>query len=101
LERTSSGECQTLPLVAILFMASNSFTPLTKLTDGSYEFQIPRYHPTSVLPFVWVEQALGASVLALFKNYRTRQEEILGKLFYVANARTTYPELAAIAEKGM
>lgn len=71
------------------------------MADGSYELKIPKFQPASTQPVVWVEQALGASVLALFKNYQSRKEEILGRVFYVIAARVTYPKLAEIVEKGM
>jgi len=78
-----------------------SFSPLTKVSDGSYEFGIPRYQPTSTQAVVWVANSVGLSALALFKNYQARKEDILGKTFYVANERVTYPKLAEIVAKGI
>ncbi|KIM73992.1 hypothetical protein PILCRDRAFT_828638 [Piloderma croceum F 1598] len=76
-------------------------SPLTKVADGSYELKIPKFQPASTQPFAWVEQALGVSVLALFKNYQSRKEEILGRVFYVVTARVTFSKLAEIVEKAI
>ena len=71
-----------------------------KLADGTYELAIPHYSPIATNALLWVQKDLGASVLALFKQYKTRGDEIRNKTFYVANAHITYPDFAKILSKG-
>lgn len=56
---------------------------------------------TSTQPIAWITQLVGPSVLALFKNYQARKDEVLGKVFYAVRARITYPQLAEILEKSL
>ena len=77
-----------------------SFDSLTKSADGTYELIIPRYTPTATNAILWVQRNLGASFLALLKNYQHRGAEILNQTFYVANAHITYPDFARILSAG-
>jgi hypothetical protein len=72
---------------------------LAKLADDNYELAIPHYSPTATNALLWVQKDLGASVLALFKHYQHRKDEVLNKTFYVANAHITYPDFAKILSK--
>lgn len=71
-----------------------------KAEDDSYELKIPCFSATTTNALAWVESALGPSVLALLTHYQDRANEILNQTFYVANAKMTYPELAAVLSKG-
>lgn len=77
-----------------------SFGNLAKKDDGTYELPVPCYSPTSVQGICWAEKDVGQSVLALFKNYQERKDEIWGKTFYVGTAHITYPDFAAILSEG-
>jgi hypothetical protein len=70
-----------------------------KLADDTYELAIPHYSPAATNALLWVQKDLGASVLALFKHYQDREDEVLNKTFYVANAHITYPDFAKILSK--
>ena len=74
---------------------------MIKKDDGSLELAVPYYRPDKTQAVTWVETSLGPSVLALFKHYNDRKDEVLGKTFYVANAHITYPDLAKMIEKCM
>lgn len=39
-------------------------------------------------------------MLALLKHYQDRADEVLDKIFYVANAQITFPEFAEVLSKG-
>lgn len=68
---------------------------LAKASDGGYELRIPKYSPTSVEYFIWVERDLGPMVLALMKNYTSDGSNILGQIFYGVSTVMTFPELAS------
>lgn len=78
----------------------HSFGSLVKQSDGTYELPMPLFSADATNAILWVKNALGASVLALFKNYRDRPDEIMNKTFVVANAHMTYPDFAAVLSKG-
>lgn len=71
-----------------------------KAEDDSYELKIPCFSATATNVVVWIENALGTSVLALLNHYQDRADEILNQSLYVVNAKITYPELAAVLSKG-
>ena len=81
-------------------MRFQSFGILVKLADGTYELPIPHYSSTATNALLWVQKDLGASVLALFKQYQTHGDEIQNKTFYVANAHITFPNFAKVLSKG-
>lgn len=73
---------------------------LEKAENATYELKIPCFSATATNIVVWIENALGTSVLALLNHYQDRANEILNQTFHVVNAKITYPELAAILSKG-
>ncbi|EGN94231.1 hypothetical protein SERLA73DRAFT_144748 [Serpula lacrymans var. lacrymans S7.3] len=66
---------------------------LRKVASG-YELSSPIKTASSHTNISWIGHDLGASVLVLFKNYESRQAEVLGQTFYVMSETMTYQDFA-------
>ncbi|KAL1669407.1 hypothetical protein GGF50DRAFT_110379 [Schizophyllum commune] len=57
--------------------------------------------PDMTFTWTWIGHDMGPAVTALFKNYETRKDEVLGQTFVLGVARATVKETAAEFAKGL
>jgi hypothetical protein len=69
-------------------------------SDGVLEITAYRYTPTSLYSMTWAGSDIGRTVLALFKNYEARKDEVVGQEFAVSSRKITFPDFADIISQG-
>lgn len=80
--------------------AETTFKNLLHKTPAGYTFAIPKFNPSALQAVTWVSHDLGASVLAILKNYDVPGKEINGKAFPVVTAQISYSDMAERTSKG-
>ncbi|KAJ6505548.1 hypothetical protein C8R45DRAFT_1182171 [Mycena sanguinolenta] len=70
-----------------------------KKTATGYTIAAPSFNATGIQDFIWVGGDLPAAVLALLKNYATK--EVNGKTYSVVSARISYGKLAELTAKAL
>jgi len=78
-----------------------NINPMVEGADGVLEIPAYRYTPTALYTTLWAGSGIGRSVLALFKNYEARRDEVVGQEFAVASHKITYPDFAAIISQAI
>jgi len=75
---------------------------LHKAASGSsYELEVPFFKPNQEQFITWIARDEGATVLALFKNYDKRTNEINNKTFGCVSFKMSYGDLAEALQKGL
>ncbi|KAJ7621870.1 hypothetical protein DFH06DRAFT_1009680 [Mycena polygramma] len=74
--------------------------PHLQKTATGFNITVPKYSPTQLEAWTWVEHDVGESVLALIKSYTDPSKNVSGRSYPVVTANLTYPDLAAMASKG-
>ncbi|KAJ7785289.1 hypothetical protein DFH07DRAFT_726510 [Mycena maculata] len=74
---------------------------LLKKTPTGFDIAVPKYSPTSLVSYTWVQRDVGEAVLALLKNYTDPSKNVLGRAYPVLTATLTFPELAATTAKAL
>ncbi|KAJ7621867.1 hypothetical protein DFH06DRAFT_1340870 [Mycena polygramma] len=73
--------------------------PHLQKTATGFSITVPKYSPTQLEAWTWVEHDVGESVLVLFKSYTDPSKNVSGRSYPVVTANLTYPDLAAMASK--
>ncbi|KAJ7484154.1 hypothetical protein FB451DRAFT_1554755 [Mycena latifolia] len=72
---------------------------LLKKTETGFNIAIPKFSREALHNWTWVTRDVGASVLALLKNYDDPSKAISGKVYPVITACLTYPAVAELVAK--
>ncbi|KAJ6464676.1 hypothetical protein C8R47DRAFT_991934 [Mycena vitilis] len=75
--------------------------PHLQKTASGFNITVPKYSPTQLEAWTWVEHDVGESVLALFKSYTDPSKNVSGRSYPVVTANLAYPDLAAMASKAL
>ncbi|KAG2136671.1 hypothetical protein DEU56DRAFT_358182 [Suillus clintonianus] len=77
----------------------NALMPV--LDSDCLELTAARYDPQSPQYFTWVERDLGQCALALLKQYKDRDSEVLSRTFYAISAKLNYTQFASILQEAL
>ncbi|KAJ7738391.1 hypothetical protein B0H16DRAFT_1424930 [Mycena metata] len=70
-----------------------------KKTPTGFNISIPKYSPTALQAFTWVENNVPEATITLLKNYDDPSRDISGKVYPVVTATMSYPDLAGMIAK--
>ncbi|KAJ7683468.1 hypothetical protein B0H17DRAFT_941907 [Mycena rosella] len=74
---------------------------LLKKTETGFNIAIPKFSREALHNWTWVTRDVGASVLALLKNYDDPTKAVSGKVYPVITASLTYPAVAELVSKAL